>query len=172
VWHRIRAEKSFAFEKAGKGRVARRHFNPMVATTVSMKSSSDAEVASAISNLECIIVGDGDDRGDRLEEKVKSLGLSAQIILPANSETGESISLLPRGHIGHAESRRGVCACDIPVAGGSCEALLDGQLGRIVDPNAPEELVEAITLLCDGSSRQRNAIFLMLHISGQASPNG
>jgi len=50
-----------------------------------MKSSSDAEVASAISNLEYIIVGDGDDRGDRLEEKVKSLGLSAQIILPANS---------------------------------------------------------------------------------------
>jgi hypothetical protein len=40
---------------------------------------------------------------------------------------------------------------------GSREALLDGQLGHLVDPKVPEELVKAITyVLCDGSSRQRN----------------
>ena len=39
----------------------------------------------------------------------------------------------------------------------SREALLDGQLGRLVDPNVPEELVKAIAdVLCNGSSRQRN----------------
>jgi phosphatidyl-myo-inositol dimannoside synthase len=52
-------------------------------------------------------------------------------------------------------------ACGLSVIGskvdGSREALLDGQLGCLVDPNVPEELVEAITSgLCDGSSRQRN----------------
>jgi len=38
-------------------------------------------------------------------------------------------------------------ACGVPVIGskvdGSREALLDGQLGRPVDPNVPEELVTA-----------------------------
>jgi len=51
-------------------------------------------------------------------------------------------------------------ACGIPAVGskvdGSRETLLDGKLGRLVDPNAPEELVKAITLLCYGSARQRN----------------
>lgn len=40
---------------------------------------------------------------------------------------------------------------------GSHEASLDGQLGRLVDPNVPEELVKAIAhVLCNGSFRQRN----------------
>jgi phosphatidyl-myo-inositol dimannoside synthase len=52
-------------------------------------------------------------------------------------------------------------ACGIPVIGskvdGSREALLDGQLGRLVDPNVPKELVKAIAdVLCSGSSRQRS----------------
>jgi phosphatidyl-myo-inositol dimannoside synthase len=52
-------------------------------------------------------------------------------------------------------------ACGVPVIGskldGSHEALLDGQLGCLVDPNVPEELVKAIAeVLCNGSSRQRN----------------
>ena len=52
-------------------------------------------------------------------------------------------------------------ACGVPVIGskvdGSREALLDGQLGCLVDPNVPEELVKAIAdVLCKGSSRQRN----------------
>jgi glycosyltransferase involved in cell wall biosynthesis len=51
---------------------------------------------------------------------------------------------------------------------GSREALLDDQLGRVVDPNVPEELVEAIILLCDGSSRQRDRCF---DCAFQASPN-
>jgi glycosyltransferase involved in cell wall biosynthesis len=54
-----------------------------------------------------------------------------------------------------------VLACGVPVIGSkvdaSREALLDGQLGCLVDPNMPEELVKAIAdVLCNGSSRQRN----------------
>jgi hypothetical protein len=49
------------------------------------------------------------------------------------------------------------------------------KLGRLVDPNVPKELVEAITyVLCGGSSRQRyNLVNVsMSRISGQGSPNG
>jgi glycosyltransferase involved in cell wall biosynthesis len=54
-------------------------------------------------------------------------------------------------------------ACGIPVIGskvdGSREALLDGQLGRLVDPNVLEELVRAIAeVLLNGSSRQQNNV--------------
>jgi phosphatidyl-myo-inositol dimannoside synthase len=54
-------------------------------------------------------------------------------------------------------------ACGLPVIGskvdGSREALLEGQLGRLVDPNLPQELVEAITeVLTDDSSRKRNTL--------------
>jgi phosphatidylinositol alpha-1,6-mannosyltransferase len=90
------------------------------------------ELLRRFPNLKYMIVGDGDDRS-RLEEKVKSLGLSQQIIF-ADSGTRESISLLPRGRIRHAESREGfgivfleALACGVPVIGskvdGSHEAL-------------------------------------------------
>lgn len=52
-------------------------------------------------------------------------------------------------------------ACDVPVvdsqADGSCEALLDGQLGRLVDPKKRAELVEAVTGILEiAPSRRRN----------------
>jgi phosphatidyl-myo-inositol dimannoside synthase len=54
-------------------------------------------------------------------------------------------------------------ACGLPVIGskvdGSREASLEGQLGRLVDPNLPEQLVEAITeVLTDNSCRKRNTL--------------
>jgi glycosyltransferase involved in cell wall biosynthesis len=53
---------------------------------------------------------------------------------------------------------------------GSREALLDGQLGRLVAPNVPEQLAKAISeVLCGGSSRERNSLVKCfdLRISGQ-----
>ena len=52
-------------------------------------------------------------------------------------------------------------ACGVPVIGskvdGSREALLDGKLGRLVDPKLPEELVETITdALQNGRRRELN----------------
>ena len=56
---------------------------------------------------------------------------------------------------------------------GSREALLDGQLGRLVDPNVPEELVEAMThVLTNASSRKRNdllAYFDAAHFRSRAA---
>ena len=52
-------------------------------------------------------------------------------------------------------------ACGIPVVGsrsdGSREALLDGRLGRLVDPKKSSELSEAIcAVLREGSERRRD----------------
>lgn len=66
-------------------------------------------------------------------------------------------------------------ACGVPVIGskvdGSREALLDRQLGCLVDPNVPEELVKAIAeVLCNGSSRRRNNLvrcFDVAHFGGE-----
>src|SRR5258706_11372365 len=83
--------------------------------------------------------------------------------------------------IRHAELQRGfgivfleAMACGVPVIGskvnGSREALLDGQLGRLVDPNVPEQLAKAISeVLCGGSSRERNSLVKCfdVRISGQ-----
>jgi glycosyltransferase involved in cell wall biosynthesis len=100
---------------------------------------SDAELLRRFLNLKCKIVGVGEDR-NRLEQSVKSLGLSQQVI-STGKLTRENISLLPRGRVRHAELGEGLesgfsLACGIPVVGskvdGSYEVLLDGQLGRLV----------------------------------------
>ena len=47
-------------------------------------------------------------------------------------------------------------ACGVPVVGsqadGSREALLDGKLGRLVDPKSPDELVQAVTSILEISA--------------------
>ena len=54
---------------------------------------------------------------------------------------------------------REAAACGIPVVGssvdGSCDALLDGQLGALVDPAKPDELMAAIAAAI--SARQHKA---------------
>ena len=67
--HRIRVEKSFAFEKAKKRRVARDDFNPR-ARYEGFDEVIEAmpELLRRFPSLKYMIVGDGDDRG-RLEEK-------------------------------------------------------------------------------------------------------
>jgi phosphatidyl-myo-inositol dimannoside synthase len=54
-------------------------------------------------------------------------------------------------------------ACGIPVIGsradGSREALLDGRLGRLVDPHRESELVDAVTaVLKADAAQQRNPL--------------
>jgi phosphatidylinositol alpha-1,6-mannosyltransferase len=126
------------------------------------------ELRRRFPNLKYMIVGDGDDRS-RLEEKVKSLGLSKKVIFTGKIPEQEKAShycladayVMPSYGEGFGIVFLEALGCGIPVVGskvdGSREALLDGQLGRLVDPNVPEELLEAITcVLRDGSSRQRN----------------
>jgi phosphatidyl-myo-inositol dimannoside synthase len=50
-------------------------------------------------------------------------------------------------------------ACGVSVVGsrtdGSREALLDGRLGRLIDPKNPGELLQAVTAVLNNSSRSR-----------------
>ena len=50
-------------------------------------------------------------------------------------------------------------ACGVPIVGskldGSREALLDGGLGRLVDPKKREELIEAVAAVLDNHSEHR-----------------
>jgi hypothetical protein len=76
-----------------------------------------------------------------------------------STEGAKSLPQISKAEVSHCcITDTYVMPCGIPVVGskveGSHEALLDGQLGHVVDPNVPEELVQAIrSLLCGGSSR-------------------
>jgi len=135
------------------------------------------ELLRRFPKLKYMIVGDGDDR-TRLEEKVKSLGLSERIIFTGKIAEHEKVAhycladayVMPSYGEGFGIVFLEALACAVPVIGskvdGSREALQGGQLGRLVDPMLPEELVEAITdVLTVGSSRQRNNLVKCLDVT-------
>jgi len=111
-----------------------------------------------------VIAGDGDDRS-RLEEKAKRLGLEGSVFFTGYIDEAEKLALfrssdvfvMPgRGEgfgIVYLEAR----ACGIPVIGStldaSREALLDGKLGCIVNPDHPDEIKEAIIAAMNETDR-------------------
>jgi phosphatidyl-myo-inositol dimannoside synthase len=116
--------------------------------------------------LKYMIVGDGDDR-DRLERKAQSLGLSGQVIFTGRIPEREKAShygladayVMPSYGEGFGIVFLEALACGVSVIGskvdGSREALLDGQLGRLVNPKAPKELIEAVTEALINDNRRR-----------------
>jgi glycosyltransferase involved in cell wall biosynthesis len=108
-----------------------------------------------VPRLKYLIVGDGPDR-PRLETKARSLGVSDQVVfagLISEAEKNAHYNLadayvMPSSGEGFGIVLIEAAACGLPVIGscvdGSREALLGGRLGRLVDPNRPDELVEAI----------------------------
>jgi glycosyltransferase involved in cell wall biosynthesis len=128
------------------------------------------ELLRRFPTLKYMIVGEGDDRR-RLEKKVSALGLSKEVMFTGRIPEQEKAShysladayVMPSYGEGFGIVFLEAMACGVPVIGskvdGSREALLDGQLGRLVDPNIPDELVEAITdVLTNSSCRKRNAL--------------
>ena len=107
-------------------------------------------------NLKYLIVGDGSDRR-RLEEKVEALGLSDRVIFTGYVPKSEQVAhynladvyVMPSTGEGFGIVLLEAVACGVPVVGsrvdGSREALLDGQLGRLVDPGNPLALLDALT---------------------------
>ena len=127
-------------------------------------------------DLRYLIVGDGSDRA-RLEAKVKALGLSAQVIFAGRIPEAEKVAhynladvfvLASRGE-GFGIALIEAAACGIPTVGstvdGSREALLDGQLGQLVDPSNPDELLQAIVAVMRApSQRARNNLIERLGV--------
>src|SRR6516164_1303782 len=106
-------------------------------------------------NLRYLIVGDGADRS-RLQAKVREQGLSDYVIFAGRIAEAEKVAhynladlyVMPSHGEGFGIAIIEAAACGIPVIGsavdGSREALLDGQLGCLVDPTKPDDLVLAI----------------------------
>ncbi len=126
------------------------------------------ELLRRFPTVKYMIIGDGDDR-DRLERKARSLGVSEQVIFTGRISEHEKIShyhsadayVMPSYGEGFGIVFLEALACGVPAIGskvdGSREALLDGKLGRLVDPKVPEELVEAVTdVLTNGDRRERD----------------
>jgi phosphatidylinositol alpha-1,6-mannosyltransferase len=114
-------------------------------------------------NLKYLIVGDGPDR-PRLEAKAAGLGLADSVILAGYITESEKVAhynladayVMPSLGEGFGIVLIEAAACGLPVIGskadGSREALLDGRLGRLIDPKKPDELVQAITTVLENAS--------------------
>jgi glycosyltransferase involved in cell wall biosynthesis len=117
--------------------------------------------------LKYLIVGEGDDRA-RLEAKAEALGVSDKVVFAGRISETEKVAhynladayVMPSTGEGFGIVLIEAAACGVPVVGsrvdGSREALLDGRLGRLVDPGNSHELLEAITAVLEhGPCRRR-----------------
>jgi len=123
-------------------------------------------LSTQVPRLKYLIVGDGPDR-PRLEAKARSLGVSDQVVFAGRiSEVEKSAHynladayVMPSSGEGFGIVLIEAAACGVPVVGscmdGSREALLGGRLGRLVDPNRPGELVDAILAAFRARARSR-----------------
>lgn len=106
-------------------------------------------------SLKYLVVGGGDDR-ERLEKKAKELGVSGNVVFAGEIQEAEKIAhynladafVMPSTGEGFGIVLIEAAACGLPVIGsrtdGSREALLDGRLGRLVDPESSSELYAAV----------------------------
>jgi len=106
-------------------------------------------------NLVYLVVGDGSDRS-RLEAKVRNMGLKGSVIFPGlvpESEKADHYRLadvyaMPSSLEGFGFVFLEALACGIPVVAskidGGREALMDGKLGELADPNDPCDIIEKI----------------------------
>lgn len=106
-------------------------------------------------NLCYVVAGDGDDQ-DRLRAKAQQLGIAQQVVFAGYVPEADKADLLRLADV-FAMPGRGegfgivyleAMACGVPVVGslldGSRDALMNGQLGTLVDPNQPASLQTAL----------------------------
>lgn len=106
-------------------------------------------------DLMYLVVGDGDDR-PRLEAKVKALQLEGKVVFSGfipEAEKADHFRLadvfaMPGRGEGFGFVFLEAIACGVPVVGsrvdGSREALLNGQLGELVDPTNHDSIITGI----------------------------
>jgi glycosyltransferase involved in cell wall biosynthesis len=110
---------------------------------------------SRVPEIIYVIAGDGDYR-PALEQKARDLGLAERVVFTGKITEQEKPSLFRCADVYVMPSRGEgfgfvfleAMACGIPVIGssvdGSRDAVLDGQLGQIVDPDDSDALLAAI----------------------------
>jgi glycosyltransferase involved in cell wall biosynthesis len=108
-------------------------------------------LAQEIPTIAYVIVGDGDDR-PRLEAKARSLGVGDRVVFAGYIPEAEKADhyrladafVMPGRGEGFGFVFLEALACGIPVVGstldGSREALRQGSLGILVNPNCPEDI--------------------------------
>jgi phosphatidyl-myo-inositol dimannoside synthase len=113
------------------------------------------ELSKDITDIAYLIVGDGSDR-KRLEEKAKALGVSGKVVFAGYIPESEKadhyrladVFIMPGKGEGFGFVFLEAMASGIPVIAskvdGSREAVRDGNLGIIVDPENAEEIKAAI----------------------------
>jgi glycosyltransferase involved in cell wall biosynthesis len=113
------------------------------------------ELSEDIPDVIYLIVGDGTDR-QRLEEKANALGVSDKVVFAGYIPEGEKadhyrladVFIMPGKGEGFGFVFLEAMACGIPVIAskvdGSREAVRDGKLGIVVDPENAEEIKAAI----------------------------
>lgn len=113
------------------------------------------QLAQEMPDISYLIVGDGTDRA-RLEAKAQALGVADRVAFTGFVSEEEKIDLFNLADV-YVMPGRGegfgivyleAMACGVPTIGsmldGSCDALRDGQLGQLVDPRDPAQLMQAI----------------------------
>ena len=113
------------------------------------------QLARDIPTLSYLLVGDGDDRV-RLEAKAADLGVSERVVFAgyipeaekaAHYRIADAFVMAGRGE-GFGIVYLEALACGVPVvastADASREAVLNGTMGELADPDSPDELEAAI----------------------------
>lgn len=121
------------------------------------------ELSSEIPSIVYVIAGDGEYR-EELKEKAKVLGVADKVVFTGMVKESEKADLYRLADV-YAMPSRGegfgfvfleAMACGIPVVAskvdGSRDAVRNGELGIMVDPDRPEEVKKGII---DGLSKPR-----------------
>ncbi|MBI3316136.1 MAG: glycosyltransferase family 4 protein [Candidatus Omnitrophica bacterium] len=128
-------------------------------------------LAEQYPDLAYVIVGDGDDRV-RLEETAGRLGISDKVFFTGSIDSSEiadiyrlaDVFVMPSVGEGFGIAFLEAVASGVPVIGGrgdgGFDALLEGRLGRLVDPENSRELEQALR---DGLDRLIHSDRRLLH---------
>jgi len=123
------------------------------------------ELVHRYSDLVYMIAGDGDDR-IRLEELTRKLKVEGFVKFVGRVDESEIIDhynvadafAMPSTGEGFGFVFLEAAACGLPVLGGgvdgSADALLDGELGIMIDPNMKKELLDGLVRLLDSPKRK------------------
>ena len=120
-------------------------------------------------DLAYLVVGDGDDR-TRLEEKAVNLGLAESVVFTGYVSEEEKLDtirlaqafVMPGRGEGFGIVYLEALACGVNVVGScldaSAEALMNGRLGAVVDPDSQESLIEGVFAALDAGSPRRDLL--------------